>query len=103
MPNDDISIRFNQSAIDELGFNDEAVDMLEDVGDQVADIARGLAWKDTGEGAESIHGEVGEDSGSAFVDVSWDREHFYMTFQEVGTEDRPASPFLRPALDQARI
>lgn len=99
----DFSFKLDDHQIRGLGLSDEAADLLEDVGEVVADIAHDLAPKDTGAGADSIHGEVGEDEESAYVDISWDRDHFYMGFKELGTEHESAQPFLRPALDQAHI
>lgn len=103
MPQGEFHLELDAAAIAELGFDAETEDMLEDVGGQVADTARELAPKDTGEGADSIHGEAGVDDESAYVDVSWDRDHFYMGFHELGTEHQPARPFLRPALDSTKI
>jgi HK97 gp10 family phage protein len=64
----------------------------------IANYAAELAPKDTGAGAASIHAEGPERDGS--WRISWDLEHDYMRFQELGTEDMPAHPFLRPAADR---
>lgn len=103
MSTGDFHFDLDQAAIDDLGFDEDAEDLLEDVGDQVAGLAHEKAPKDSGEGADSIHGQVGTDQESAYVDVSWDDEHFYMGFHELGTEHQPARPFLRPALDQTKV
>lgn len=77
--------------------------VLQDAGDVVADIAARLAPKRSGAGAESIHAEVlAQPEGIAAL-VSWDPDHFYMLFSEIGTEHQVARPFLRPALESARI
>jgi HK97 gp10 family phage protein len=64
------------------------------------DVARRAAVsapRDSGEGAASIHPELFIVQGAPQVRVSWDRDHFYMGFQELGTVNQPARPFLRPA------
>lgn len=73
--------------------------MLQAVGDKVAQRAAVLAPKDTGALAASIHAVVSRDSDGYRVDVSWDKDHFYGLFVELGTSSQPARPFLRPALD----
>lgn len=100
---DDFRLNLDPDAVAELADRPEAVAMLEDVGEQVADRARELAPKVTGAGAASIQGQVGSDDEGAYADVSWDQDHFYMGFAELGTEHQPPTPFLRPALDQARV
>lgn len=60
--------------------------------------AQRRAPKDTGEGAKSIHAErVGD-----HYRVSYDKEHDYMRFSELGTRKRPARPFLRPAVTDVK-
>lgn len=108
--------RLDPRAVDDLVYDDDMDDMLQEVGDQVAEAAQTLAPTASGEGAASIHAEVhrGEDAG-AFPStysppdevptayVSWDQDHYYMFFAEIGTEDQAARPFLRPALDQTKL
>ena len=60
----------------------------------IARVAEQLAPKDTGAGAASIHEEEQPDGTWR---VSWDKEHAYMIFPELGTENQEAQPFLRPA------
>jgi HK97 gp10 family phage protein len=69
------------------------------VGDQVADRAAQSAdvWSD--EGFASIHAEAVKDGDEWTARVSWDEQHFYLLFSEVGTSKMPARPFLRPALE----
>ena len=62
----------------------------------VAEMKR-RAPKDTGAGAESIGYEPDPD-GHGFR-VTWDKDHFYMAFPELGTEHQPARPFARPTAD----
>lgn len=73
-------------------------------GQQVAVAAAQLAPKRTGPGggagARSIRAELVTVNGLPEVHVSWDRSHYYMGFQEFGTEHQRATPFLRPAAGQ---
>lgn len=75
------------------------VDAVEYAGEAVASRARDLAPRASGAGAASIHAETVAHDRDPVVRVSWDRDHFYMRFQEEGTENMPANPFLRPAAD----
>ena len=99
----DLYIDLDMDAVYDLADDPEAEEMCFDVGEQVAEVAAEFAPKASGAGAASIHAEVGRDGAGVFADVSWDRDHFYMYFAEVGTEHQSATPFLRPALDQARV
>jgi HK97 gp10 family phage protein len=77
----------------------EARDALFQAAKEVAAYAANIAPKASGEGAASIHPEwVGDD-----LEVSWDRDHYYMWFQEHGTVHMPAHPFLEPTLDRYRF
>lgn len=100
-----VEVRLNLDAwaIDDLAYDDDVEDLLEEVGDDIADLAADLAPRRSGAGAASIHAETSLDSGGWVVDVSWDPQHFYMGFQEEGTERRPAQPFLRPAFESYRL
>ena len=53
------------------------------------------APKRTGMGAASIRPEAVLDGDSWEVRVSWDREHYYMYFHEVGSRTLPARPFMQ--------
>lgn len=99
----DYRLVLDEAAIDDLLDDDETLELLQDVGDEVADVARGKAPKRTGAGAESIHAEVEVDDEGGFADVSWDSDHYYLGFAETGTSHQPATPFLRPALDETSI
>lgn len=102
-------------AFDDILDDPDVDDMLQDIGDAVAEKARSFARRDTGAGAESIHAEVHRGSSEAFAStytpeddaptayVSWDQDHYYMLFSEVGTEDEPAQPALLPALEGTEI
>jgi HK97 gp10 family phage protein len=55
----------------------------------------------TGTGATSIHAEAVLDTGVWEAHISWDRDHYYMSFQEGGTIYLPPRPFLVPSLEEA--
>lgn len=103
MPGADFHLDLDEDAIADLGFDDDAQDLAQEVGDEVAETAAGFAPKRTGEGAASIHAETDVDDESAYADVSWDRDHFYLGFAEVGTEHQAPTPFLRPGLDASSV
>ncbi len=93
-----MSVRVNERAFDNLDQLPEALTALLDLGVDVANEAAALAPKRTGAGARSIRAEYATAAdGSREVRVSWDRDHFYMSFAEFGTEHQRATPFLRPA------
>ncbi|MGI8682073.1 MAG: HK97-gp10 family putative phage morphogenesis protein [Mycobacteriales bacterium] len=113
---DGLRFIIDAAEVDDLLDGPEVEDLLQEVGDMVADRASEHAPKDSGEGAASIHAEVHRgDDATAFPStftpeddvptayIGWDEDHFYMGFAETGTEHQPARPFLRPALDQTNI
>ncbi len=100
---DGYRLDLDRFAIARLADGNDAEDLVQDVGDDVADLAAQLALKRTGEGAASIQAVVDHDAEGAYADISWDEQHFYMGFAELGTEHVPAQPFLRPALDSTHI
>jgi HK97 gp10 family phage protein len=88
----------SQRAVQQLRSHAVVRQSLEEGADGVVERARKDAPKKTGAGARSIHKEpIEEDGGVVGYSVSWDTEHDYMRFHELGTEDMPARPFLRPA------
>lgn len=115
MPDTRIRWEPDLAAIAAVGYEPYIDDMLEDVGGLVADAAARQAPRESGSGAASIHVEVHRGSSDAFAStyspetdepiayVSWDQDHYYMLFSEVGTEDETPRPFLLPALDQVHI
>lgn len=94
-----MTVRLDAAAIEALDNSSAVRDILDSVGEQVAERARQAAPKSTGEGAASITHEIVNDNGRLASRVSWDNDHFYMLFVELGTSRVPARPFLRPALD----
>lgn len=100
-------VRLNPAAIAAWAGSTDAKRILERVGEQIAADARAAAPRSgdpgsSGAMADSIRHEVGEDSDGAYVRVSWDRDHFYGFFLEVGTSRMSARPFLRPAATKLR-
>lgn len=76
----------------------EMRDALRTSGNRVAEEAMRRAPRgQTGAGAASIRADVVTVAGIPEARVSWDRDHFYMSFIEFGTRHQDAAPFLRPA------
>lgn len=92
----------HKGSIEALANGSDAHALLQLLGDEIAADATEMAPKRTGAGAASIRAEVVEDAGRLTVRVSWDRDHFYMAFQELGTSQQSARPFLRPAAERRR-
>lgn len=69
-------------------------DELLRIGEDVARESAIRAPKRTGAGAASIRPEAVLDGDSWEVHVSWDRDHYYMYFHQVGTRKLPARPFM---------
>lgn len=68
-------------------------------GEDAVQIAKQRAPRDSGEMAESIRAEHGQDQMGPYSDVTVDP--FYATFVEFGTSQMPARPFMRPAVASA--
>jgi HK97 gp10 family phage protein len=107
MPLQSVQVVLDPLAIAALGMDAGVRDYLMEVGDRIADDARGHAARapahrgpSSGHGADSIHAEASHEDGNWVVDVGWDRDHYYMRFVELGTRHMPARPFLRPAFDR---
>lgn len=99
----DFEFDFDDGALADLLHDADTEALMQFVGDAVAETAASLAPKRTGAGAASIHAEVESDDQSAYADISWTPDRFYMFFAEVGTEHESARPFLRPALDSTTL
>lgn len=66
----------------------------------ITEEAQRLAPRDSGTLAEGITAQPGRiQQGRAQIDISFDKSDWYGMFVELGTENAPAHPFLRPALD----
>lgn len=99
----EVVFEFDAGGLDDLLHDSDTEALMQDAGDAVAQNAAAGAPKRTGAGAASIHAEVESDAQSAYADISWDPQHFYMFFAEVGTGHESARPFLRPALDSTTL
>ena len=86
----------DQQAVDALGKDPKILAGLREVAEAAAARMRKRAPANTGRGAASIHVEPDPDG----FRIGWDRQHYYMSFQEFGTEDEPARPFMRPTVDE---
>jgi HK97 gp10 family phage protein len=96
-----MTLKFNDDVVDEISRSREVERELLEDGWRVAQIAASLApvanAPGGGAGARSIRAELFRLPAGPEVRVSWDKRHFYMGFQEFGTEHHSAQPFLRPA------
>lgn len=99
----DFEFDLDEGAVEDLADSAEMAELLQDIGDGIAELAASNAPKLSGAGAASIAAVVSGAGRDKHVDVSWSPEHFYMGFAETGTEHQAATPFLRPALDQTKI
>ena len=95
-----VRLVLDMAAVDDLARGESARALIEDAGREFADTARGLAPHRTGAGAASIRGHIVTGEHGLESDVSWDLDHSYMFFSEVGTRYMPARPFLASALDR---
>lgn len=97
-----MTVVLHQSAINNLAFDSPVKNAVDQLGEEVAADARQAAPKRTGEGAQSIRHDVVQGRDGWEARISWDRDHFYMMFAELGTSRQAATPFLRPALQKRR-
>lgn len=81
-----------------LGRDPNVLAGLGGIADAAAEEMAGRAPRRTGAGAHSIRAQA--DPGLPGFRVSWDRDHFYMSFHELGTNHQPARPFARPVADE---
>ena len=95
-----MTVKVNRQAVKQV-MRDPALarELLAD-GWKVAEAAASLAPRDTGGGAKSIRAELVKGQGDPEVRVSWDRDHFYLGFAELGSEHQTARPFLRAAANR---
>lgn len=94
----DVEIRLYEHEIALL--DEDAADLTAQAAWGVAGDARAHAVRNTGRGAASIQSWPGHDTRGPYADVSWDQDHFYMSFHEFGTSRHDARPALGPALDR---
>lgn len=96
----DFRVRLYEHEIALLGDTAAAAELALQAGWGVAMDARRHAVRNTGAGAESIQPWPGRDGRGPYADVSWDQDHFYMSFWEFGTSRHHARPAVGPALDR---
>lgn len=90
----DVRVVLHPKAILDVAKNRETQQRLQRDAEELAQFAAQLAPRDTGALAASIHAEQQDDGTWR---VSWDQQHSYGVYQELGTEHHPPHPFLRPA------
>lgn len=96
---DDVSTTWDLGALAAITADPHVMAELLEIGEKVAADARSHAPRRTGQGADSIHAEP-QPGAAPEVRVSWERDRYYMAFQERGTVRLPARPFLTPAADR---
>lgn len=89
----------DQTAIDAMAADPQIVASLLEAAKPVVEDARINAPRLTGAGADSITAQPYPEPAEQTVRISWDREHFYMGFHELGTVQLPARHFLQDALE----
>ena len=79
----------------------EVLRALIEAGEQIAEEARMLAPVRTGNLKKSIKAELVADPVTGYeARVGFTKAAYYGTFVELGTEEHPPQPFLRPAAEQ---
>lgn len=96
-----VRVDIDERAIADLLTDPQVVAAIGEVADRVAGVVAARAPRRTGGGADSIHAEPADDPADGFR-VSWDRDHFYMSFQNDGTAHQRARHFVEDALAQFR-
>lgn len=97
-----VDVTVDHDQIGRLLRSDAVHDLLKIDSQPIVDAARGRAPKATGRGAASIDSAVILTSDEWESLISWDQLHYYMYFSERPTRQRPARPFLVPALRAAQ-
>lgn len=90
----------HEAAIADLARDPGVLSAVGEVAEQVATRMRATAPRRTGQGAESIHAEPAPNPADGFR-VSWDRDHFYLGFSELGTTHQRPRPFVEQAARSA--
>ena len=105
-PPSTVRLVYFKEAEDEFARSDLMRDFMQRVGDEIArDAERHAPVRHpvSHGGARSIHAETNLTPKGWRAKISWDKTHYYLRFTETGTKYMPARPFLRPALERARI
>lgn len=88
----------DQAAIAALAHDPAVLRAVGNVAEDVAARMRATAPRRTGRGADSIHAEPVPNPADGFR-VSWDRQHFYMSFANDGTAHQRAQRFAEQAAE----
>jgi HK97 gp10 family phage protein len=93
--------RIRRNAIEALTQVPEVKRQVRTVAREVQKLAKSNAVRQSGLMRRSIRVESAFDRGIAFYRVGWDtRVAFWGPLVELGTDDTPAQPHLRPAADE---
>lgn len=88
----------DEPAIAALATDPAVLRAVGEIAEQVATRMRVTAPRRTGRGAESIHAEPAPNPADGFR-VSWDRDHFYMSFNNGGTAHQHGRHFAEQAAE----
>lgn len=99
MPAEVVRTVVDESGVQELLTSEEMRDMLMRFAEPIVDRARRFAPKRSGFGAGSIRSEPFLVEGVQTVRISWEREFYYMYFQNEGTVTVPEVAFLERAVE----
>jgi hypothetical protein len=97
-----VTTTVHHAVVDEILSSSATRLMLHDAARPIILDARGRAPKATGRGSRSIDSASVLSFGEWEELISWDQFHYYMYFSEKGSRQRPARPFLVPALQAAQ-
>jgi HK97 gp10 family phage protein len=99
-----VRVHLYPAAVAALAAHPDVLARMRQIGELVAERAQQSAPRGAPSkgGAESIHAEVVSTNHGPEIHVSWTPEHFYLRFNEEGSEHQPARPFLRPAAESIR-
>lgn len=97
-----VDVKVHPQAIDDVLRSSGMRDTLEAYSRPIVADAKQRAPKDTGRGAASLDSAMVLTDGEWESLISWDQLHYYMYFSERPTKQRPAQPFLVPALRAAQ-
>lgn len=91
----------DEASVAALATDPAVLAQVGNVADRVADAIASAAPKRTGAAARSVHAEPAPNPADGFR-VSWDRGHYYMSFQNDGTAHQRALHFVDQALSKFR-
>ncbi len=94
-----VRVRIDEAAVAALAADPHVLAGVGQVADQIAQAMAARAPRRSGAGARSIHAEPAPNPVDGFR-VSWDQDHFYMSFQNDGTNHQRARHFVEDALQR---